>query len=153
MKRILSGYPTQFVKFATGNVNGTTAAGVTVVGSNRYGTESSNDGGFVGMRAWNGNGVDSLDLVGDDISLASSAYENADGWTVTTTGKLQIKPKRQQDRRNSTLEIGDIWLYLQNDGKYYSSLHDILKNIYENLRLLHKHKTTRSDYSYSLRDI
>ena len=153
MKRILSGYPTQFVKFATGNVNGTTAAGVTVVGSNRYGTESSNDGGFVGMRAWNGNGVDSLDLVGDDISLASSAYENADGWTVTTTGKLQIKPKRQQDRRNSTLEIGDIWLYLQNDGKYYSSIHDILKNIYENLRLLHKHTTTRSDYSYSLRDI
>lgn len=153
MKRILSGYPTQFVKFETGNVNGTTLAGVTVVGSNRYGTESSNDGGFVGIRAWNGNGVDSLDLVGDDISLASSPYENADGWKVTTTGKLQIKPRRQQDRRNSTLEIGDIWLYLQNDGKYYSSLHDILKNIYENLRLLHKHKTTRSDYSYSLRDI
>ncbi|MGU7877511.1 phage tail spike protein, partial [Streptococcus suis] len=54
LKRVLNGYPTQFVKFATGTVTGKGNAGVTVIGSNRWNSESSNDGGFVGIRAWNG---------------------------------------------------------------------------------------------------
>lgn len=156
IRRVTGSFPNQFVKFATGSSNGT-KVGVTVIGSNRWGTESSNDGGFVGIRAWNGNGVDSIDVVGDAVSLASSAYENADGWVVSTTGKLQIYPRRQQDRRESVLQVGDVWLYLENSGTYYSSLHGILQSIanrinslIDNVELLHHNKTTEHGYSYSI---
>lgn len=126
IRRVLAGYPTQFVKFATGNVDGKGKAGVTVIGSNRNGSESSNDGGFVGIRAWNGPNVDTLDLVGDEIRFASSPYTNADGWSMTTTGKLMLQPYRVQDRRQSVIGVGDVWLYLDTSGKYYS-LHNIIK--------------------------
>ncbi|WP_080983455.1 hypothetical protein [Streptococcus constellatus] len=156
IRRVTGGFPNQFVKFATGSSNGT-KVGVTVIGSNRWGSESSNDGGFVGIRAWNGNGVDSIDVVGDTVSLSSSAYENADGWVVSTTGKLQIYPRRQQDRRESVLQVGDVWLYLENSGTYYSSLHGILQSIanrinslIDNVELLHHNKTTEHGYSYSI---
>lgn len=156
IRRVTGGFPNQFVKFATGSSNGT-KVGVTVIGSNRWGSESSNDGGFVGIRAWNGNGVDSIDVVGDAVRLASSAYENADGWVVSTTGKLQIYPRRQQDRRESVLQVGDVWLYLENSGTYYSSLHGILQSIanrinslIDNVELLHHNKTTEHGYSYSI---
>ncbi|NQN75143.1 hypothetical protein HPA03_09570, partial [Streptococcus suis] len=79
LKRVLTGYPTQFVKFATGTVTGKGNAGVTVIGSNRWNSESSNDGGFVGIRAWNGPNIDQIDVVGDTVRLASSAFEAADG--------------------------------------------------------------------------
>lgn len=156
IRRVTGGFPNQFVKFATGSSNGT-KVGVTVIGSNRWGSESSNDGGFVGIRAWNGNGVDSIDVVGDAVRFASSAYENADGWVVSTTGKLQIYPRRQQDRRESVLQVGDVWLYLENSGTYYSSLHGILQSIanrinslIDNVELLHHNKTTEHGYSYSI---
>lgn len=139
MKRFLSGYPTQFIKFATGNVEGGTTAGVTVIGSNRYGTESSDDGGFVGIRAWNGNGNDSVDVVGDTVRLASSAYENADGWVVSTTGKLQIRPRREQDRRESTINVGDVWLFLDNSG-YYTSLHNVLRRLSNSIGALYDYR-------------
>ncbi|WP_029187948.1 phage tail spike protein, partial [Streptococcus suis] len=91
LKRVLNGYPTQFVKFATGTVTGKGKAGVTVIGSNRWNSESSNDGGFVGIRAWNGANIDQIDVVGDTVRLASSAFETADGWNINTLpGKLDI---------------------------------------------------------------
>ncbi|MEG3309268.1 gp58-like family protein, partial [Streptococcus suis] len=91
LKRVLNGYPTQFVKFATGTVTGKGNAGVTVIGSNRWNSESSNDGGFVGIRAWNGANIDQIDVVGDTVRLASSAFEAADGWNINTLpGKLDI---------------------------------------------------------------
>ncbi len=144
MKRFLSGYPTQFIKFATGNVEGGTMAGVTVIGSNRYGTESSNDGGFVGIRAWNGNGNDSVDVVGDTVRLASSAYENADGWVVSTTGKLQIRPRREQDRRESTINVGDVWLFLDNSG-YYTSLHNVLRRLSNSIGALYDYRAQNGE--------
>jgi hypothetical protein len=144
MKRFLSGYPTQFIKFATGNVEGGTTAGVTVIGSNRYGTESSDDGGFVGIRAWNGNGNDSVDVVGDTVRLASSAYENADGWVVSTTGKLQIRPRREQDRRESTINVGDVWLFLDNSG-YYTSLHNVLRRLSNSIGALYDYRAQNGE--------
>lgn len=144
LKRFLSGYPTQFIKFATGNVEGGTTAGVTVIGSNRYGTESSDDGGFVGIRAWNGNGNDSVDVVGDTVRLASSAYENADGWVVSTTGKLQIRPRREQDRRESTINVGDVWLFLDNSG-YYTSLHNVLRRLSNSIGALYDYRTQNGE--------
>ncbi|MFI3086808.1 phage tail protein [Streptococcus sp. 2022WUSS037] len=125
LKRVLTGYPTQFVKFATGTVSGKGNAGVTVIGSNRWNSESSNDGGFVGIRAWNGANIDSLDLVGDEIRLASSAFDNPDGWDVKTLDSgLRIAPHNRAAERNSRIEVGDVWL-MKGNGTY-SSLRDIL---------------------------
>ncbi|MBS7850342.1 phage tail spike protein [Streptococcus suis] len=127
LKRVLNGYPTQFVKFATGTVTGKGNAGVTVIGSNRWNSESSNDGGFVGIRAWNGANIDSLDLVGDDIRLASSAFDNPDGWDVRTLDSgLRIAPHNRAAERNSRIEVGDVWI-MKGDGTY-SSLRDILNS-------------------------
>lgn len=125
LKRVLTGYPTQFVKFATGTVSGKGNAGVTVIGSNRWNSESSNDGGFVGIRAWNGANIDSLDLVGDEIRLASSAFDNPDGWDVKTLDSgLRIAPHNRAAERNSRIEVGDVWI-MKGNGTY-SSLRDIL---------------------------
>ncbi|HGA1212323.1 TPA: phage tail spike protein [Streptococcus suis] len=127
LKRVLNGYPTQFVKFATGTVTGKGNAGVTVIGSNRWNSESSNDGGFVGIRAWNGANIDSLDLVGDDIRLASSAFDSPDGWDVRTLDSgLRIAPHNRAAERNSRIEVGDVWI-MKGDGTY-SSLRDILNS-------------------------
>ena len=144
LKRVLTGYPTQFIKFATGNVDGKGRAGVTVIGSNRYGTESSNDSGFVGIRAWNGYNIDSLDLVGDELSFASSAYDNKDGWVMTTTGKLQLRPSRKQDRRDSTINTGDVWLYLDTSGNYVS-LHEVLQRMSNSIGALYEYRASHSE--------
>lgn len=143
IRRVTGGFPNQFVKFATGSSNGT-KVGVTVIGSNRWGSESSNDGGFVGIRAWNGNGNDSVDVVGDTVRLASSAYENADGWVVSTTGKLQIRPRREQDRRESTINVGDVWLFLDNSG-YYTSLHNVLRRLSNSIGALYDYRAQNGE--------
>ncbi|HFR3814557.1 TPA: phage tail spike protein [Streptococcus suis] len=135
MKRILSGYPTQFVKFATGTVTGKGNAGVTVIGSNRWNSESSNDGGFVGIRAWNGSNIDQIDVVGDTVRLASSTFESADGWTVNTLpGKLDIDAYNSSDRPSSRLSIGDVKLF--RTATSYVSLMDVLHQFNHNFKHL-----------------
>lgn len=134
LKRVLAGYPTQFVKFATGQFRGK-PAGVTVIGSNRWGSESSNDGGFVGIRAWNSDEIDLLDLVGDDIRLTSSAYDNSDGWDINTLpGKLSIDAHRASDRPSSRLNIGDVHLFRTSTD--YTSLMDVLQQFNTNFKHL-----------------
>lgn len=135
LKRILSGYPTQFVKFATGTVTGKGNAGVTVIGSNRWNSESSNDGGFVGIRAWNGANIDQIDVVGDTVRLASSTFESADGWTVNTLpGKLDIDAFNSSDRPSSRLSIGDVKLFRTSTS--YVSLMDVLHQFNHNFKHL-----------------
>lgn len=148
LKRILSGYPTQFVKFETGRSNGNNV-GVTVIGSNRNGTESSNDGAFVGIRAWNGATDDQLDLVGDTIRLASAAYQPSDGWVVNTLDSgLRIAPRNRSAERNSLILAGDFGL-LDGNGEY-RNLRSIINSIIDNLNQLHRNKTTQVAYTYSL---
>lgn len=148
IRRVTGGFPNQFVKFATG-VSGGRDVGVTIIGSNRWGSESSNDGGFVGIRAWNGNGVDSIDVVGDTVRLASSAYENTDGWDVITLpDRLEIDAHNANHRASSRVKVGDVWLW--QDISTYSSLRDTINLIIDNLRLLHNNKTTEIGYSYTL---
>ena len=149
LKRILSGYPTQFVKFATGTVSGKGNAGVTVIGSNRYGTESTNDGGFVGIRAWNGANIDMIDVVGDTVRLSSSAFDSADGWEVITLpDKLEIDAHDVNHRVSSRMKVGDVWLW--KNTSTYSSLKETINLIIDNLQLLHKNKTTGNAYSYTM---
>ncbi|HEM5005273.1 TPA: phage tail protein [Streptococcus suis] len=149
LKRILDGYPTQFVKFATGTVAGKGTAGVTVIGSNRRDSESSNDGGFVGIRAWNGSNIDQIDVVGDTVRLASSTFESADGWTVNTLpGKLDIDAFNADHRASSKIKVGDLWLW--KNATTYSSMRDTINLIIDNLQLLHSNKSTERAYSYTL---
>ncbi|HEM2831002.1 TPA: hypothetical protein U0648_001669 [Streptococcus suis] len=149
LKRVLSGYPTQFVKFATGTVTGKGNAGVTVIGSNRWNSESSNDGGFVGIRAWNGPNIDQIDVVGDTVRLASSAFEAADGWNINTLpGKLDIDAFNADHRASSKIKVGDLWLW--KNATTYSSMRDTINLIIDNLQLLHNNKSTERGYSYTL---
>uniref|UniRef100_UPI003F68CA16 gp58-like family protein n=1 Tax=Streptococcus pluranimalium TaxID=82348 RepID=UPI003F68CA16 len=149
IKRILSGYPTQFVKFATGTVSGKGNAGVTVIGSNRSGTESSNDGGFVGIRAWNGSNIDQIDVVGDHVRLASSAYNSADGWDIITLpNRLEIDAYNANHRASSRVKVGDVWLW--KNASTYSSMRETINLIIDNLQLLHNNKTTEKGYSYTM---
>ncbi|MGQ7446343.1 phage tail spike protein [Streptococcus suis] len=149
LKRVLNGYPTQFVKFATGTVTGKGNAGVTVIGSNRWNTESSNDGGFVGIRAWNGPNIDQIDVVGDTVRLASSAFEAADGWNINTLpGKLDIDAFNADHRASSKIKVGDLWLW--KNATTYSSMRDTINLIIDNLQLLHNNKSTERGYSYTL---
>ena len=149
MKRILSGYPTQFVKFATGTVTGKGSAGVTVIGSNRNGTESTDDGGFVGIRAWNGSIIDEIDVVGDRVRLASSAYDSADGWNVVTLpNKLEIDAYNSNHRASSMVKVGDVWLW--KNASTYSSMRETINLIIDNLQLLHNNKTNAKGYSYTM---
>ncbi|HDR3341907.1 TPA: hypothetical protein QCN85_005753, partial [Bacillus anthracis] len=54
MRRVLTNYPNQFIKFDTGKYD-SIDCGVTVIGSNRNGTsEDTNNGAFAGVRIWNG---------------------------------------------------------------------------------------------------
>ncbi|WP_105157144.1 phage tail spike protein [Streptococcus suis] len=149
LKRVLTGYPTQFVKFATGTVTGKGNAGVTVIGSNRWNSESSNDGGFVGIRAWNGPNIDQIDVVGDTVRLASSAFESADGWSVNTLpGELDIDAFNAKHRASSKIKVGDLWLW--KNATTYSSMRDTINLIIDNLQLLHNNKSTERGYSYTL---
>ncbi|RRN51735.1 hypothetical protein EI220_04155 [Streptococcus suis] len=149
LKRVLNGYPTQFVKFATGTVTGKGNAGVTVIGSNRWNSESSNDGGFVGIRAWNGPNIDQIDVVGDTVRLASSAFEAADGWNINTLpGKLDIDAFNADHRASSKIKVGDLWLW--KNATTYSSMRDTINLIIDNLQLLHNNKSTERGYSYTL---
>ncbi|HFI0239537.1 TPA: phage tail spike protein [Streptococcus suis] len=149
LKRVLSGYPTQFVKFATGYVASKGQAGVTVIGSNRWNSESSNDGGFVGIRAWNGTDIDQIDVVGDTVRLASSAFEAADGWSINTLpGKLDIDAFNADHRASSKIKVGDLWLW--KNASTYSSMKGTINLIIDNLQLLHSNKSTERAYSYTL---
>ncbi|HEL2737687.1 TPA: hypothetical protein UDO34_000457 [Streptococcus suis] len=149
LKRVLNGYPTQFVKFATGYVASKGQAGVTVIGSNRWNSESSNDGGFVGIRAWNGTDIDQIDVVGDTVRLASSAFEAADGWSINTLpGKLDIDAFNADHRASSKIKVGDLWLW--KNASTYSSMKETINLIIDNLQLLHSNKSTERAYSYTL---
>ena len=135
MRRVLTGYPTQFVKFETGVVVGKGLAGVTVIGSNRGGNEDANNGGFVGIRAWNGPDVDQIDVVGDLVRLTSSPYTSPDGWNVITLpNKLGIDAYNASDRPSSLLSIGDVRLY--QNAKTYTSLKNILNQFNTNFKHL-----------------
>lgn len=149
LKRVLTGYPNQFVKFATGKVVGKGLAGVTIIGSNRYGSESSDDGGFVGIRAWNGSNIDQIDIVGDTVRLTSSPFESADGWDVITLpNKLEIDAHNVNHRVSSRLKVGDVWLW--KNASTYSSMRETINLIIDNLQLLHNNKTTEKGYNYTM---
>lgn len=135
MQRSVSGYPNQFIKFETGFDHGTKKpCGVTVIGSNRWNEWDANNGGFVGLRMWNGAGdIDIVDVVGDVVNLTSSPYTSPDGWVVNTPdSRLSLYPRNVSAYRQSYIGAGDFRI-LDKTGKYYSLI-DVLNTFNDNFR-------------------
>ncbi|CQR24988.1 prophage LambdaSa2, PblB [Streptococcus varani] len=134
ISREVAGYPHQWVSFETGTSNGK-PCGVTIIGSNRWNNWNANDGGFVGIRAWNGVNDDQIDIVGDKVRLASSPFTNPDGWDINTLpNRLNIDAHRATDRPSSILNIGDVRVY--RNATSYVSLKDVLQQFNHNFKHL-----------------
>ena len=82
IRRILNGYPNQFLKF-TSEYEGGAPASVTVLGSNRDGTENSKNDSFAGIRLYSGNKVERTEIISDVVRFATGAV-NYRGWEMRT---------------------------------------------------------------------
>ena len=82
IRRVLSGYPNQFLKF-TSETEGGAPASVTVLGANRDGTENSKNDSFAGIRLYSGNKVERTEIISDVVRFATGAV-NYRGWEMRT---------------------------------------------------------------------
>ena len=82
IRRVLQGYPNQFLKF-TSEYEGGAAASVTVLGANRDGTENSKNDSFAGIRLYSGNKVERTEIISDVVKFATGAV-NYRGWEMRT---------------------------------------------------------------------
>ena len=82
VRRVLNGYPNQFLKF-TSETEGGAPASVTVLGANRDGTENSKNDSFAGIRLFSGNKVERTEIISDVVRFATGAV-NYRGWEIRT---------------------------------------------------------------------
>lgn len=82
IRRVLQGYPNQFLKF-TSEYEGGAPASVTVLGANRDGTENSKNDSFAGIRLYSGNKVERTEIISDVVRFATGAI-NYRGWEMRT---------------------------------------------------------------------
>ena len=82
IRRVLNGYPNQFLKF-TSEAEGGAPASVTVLGANRDGTENSKNDSFAGIRLFSGNKVERTEIISDVVRFATGAV-NYRGWEMRT---------------------------------------------------------------------
>lgn len=152
VKRIGSGtnFPTQFLKFSKGWVQGRSQpVGMTIMGSNRYGdgrSEDGNSGGFAGIRIWNGSNAegyaDSVDVVGDEIVLCDSPFQNRNGWLMKTTYS-DTSLFAITNKRNSRIYAGDFLFEKAGGGN--ASLRQILWQIGDNIAQLYKFRAQNNE--------
>lgn len=152
VKRIGSGtnFPTQFLKFSKGWVQGRSQpVGMTILGSNRYGdgrSEDGNSGGFAGIRIWNGSNAegyaDSVDVVGDEIVLCDSPFQNRNGWLMKTTYS-DTSLFAITNKRNSRIYAGDFLFEKAGGGN--ASLRQILWQIGDNIAQLYKFRAQNNE--------
>ena len=152
IKRIGSGtnFPTQFLKFSKGWIQGRSQpVGLTILGSNRYGdgrSEDGNSGGFTGIRIWNGSNAegyaDSVDVVGDEIVLCDSPFQNRNGWLMKTTYS-DTSLFSITNKRNSRIYAGDF--LFEKSGGGNASLRQILWQIGDNIAQLYKFRNQHNE--------
>ena len=82
IRRVLQGYPNQFLKFTSEYESGAPAS-VTVLGANRDGTENSKNDSFAGIRLYSGNKVERTEIISDVVRFATGAV-NYRGWEMRT---------------------------------------------------------------------
>lgn len=152
VKRIGTGanFPTQFLKFSKGWVQGRSQpVGMTILGSNRYGdgrSEDGNSGGFTGIRIWSGSNAegyaDSVDVVGDEIVLCDSPFQNRNGWLMKTTYS-DTSLFSITNKRNSRIYAGDFLFEKAGGGN--ASLRQILWQIGDNIAQLYKFRAQNNE--------
>lgn len=152
VKRIGTGanFPTQFLKFSKGWVQGRSQpVGMTILGSNRYGDGRSEDGnssGFTGIRIWSGSNyegyADSVDVVGDEIVLCDSPFQNRNGWLMKTTYS-DTSLFAITNKRNSRIYAGDFLFEKAGGGN--ASLRQILWQIGDNIAQLYKFRAQNNE--------
>lgn len=152
VKRIGTGanFPTQFLKFSKGWVQGRSQpVGMTILGSNRYGdgrSEDGNSGGFTGIRIWSGSNyegyADSVDVVGDEIVLCDSPFQNRNGWLMKTTYS-DTSLFAITNKRNSRIYAGDFLFEKAGGGN--ASLRQILWQIGDNIAQLYKFRAQNNE--------
>ena len=152
LKRIGSGanFPTQFLKFSKGWVQGRSQpVGMTILGSNRYGdgrSEDGNSGGFTGIRIWSGSNAegyaDSVDVVGDEIVLCDSPFQNRNGWLMKTTYS-DTSLFSITNKRNSRIYAGDFLFEKAGGGN--ASLRQILWQIGDNIAQLYRFRAQNNE--------
>ncbi|NQP65412.1 hypothetical protein HO908_07710 [Streptococcus suis] len=156
MKRILSGYPTQFIKFDTGTYGGK-PGGVTVIGSNRDGSENPNNGSFAGIRIWNGiqsdgSFFDKMDIGADDVQIGHKVFDDvggtARGWQFRSYGEgsaVSLFPYGNYGRATITATNYRIFNLANNT---YVNLEEVLNKIFDNFNNLNNNGNyQRSFYS------
>ncbi|WP_449450886.1 phage tail spike protein [Streptococcus suis] len=156
MKRILSGYPTQFIKFDTGTYGGK-PGGVTVIGSNRDGSENPNNGSFAGIRIWNGiqsdgSFFDKIDIGADDVQIGHKVFDDGNGtyrgWQLKSYGEgsaVSLFPYGNYGRATITATNYRIFNLADNT---YVNLEEVLNKIFDNFNNLNNNGNyQRSFYS------
>ena len=143
MRRVVAGYPNQFIKFDTGIQevagNRETKSGVTVIGSNSDGTENGNNQTFAGIQIWNNPQQRNVNSVGDFLKVSNKGYgKNEKGWIIQTSGTPTITPITDEDKpetgKRSAILSGDF--YFINKWGQKVSLLGILERFIVNFNTL-----------------
>ena len=118
LKRVVAGYPNQFIKFDTGiqDVTGNREikSGVTVIGSNSDGTENGNNQTFAGIQIWNNPQQRNVNSVGDFLRVSNKGYGSDEkGWIIQTIDTPTIAPivdkNKPETGKRSAIYSGDFY--------------------------------------------
>ena len=143
MRRVVAGFPNQFIKFATGKQEVEheegVKSGVTVIGSNSDGSEDGNNQTFAGIQIWNNAHQRNVNSIGDYMRVSNKGFgENEKGWVIQTSGTPSIAPitadgKPETGKRSAILS-GDF--YFINKWGQSVSLLGILERFIVNFNTL-----------------
>ena len=118
LRRVVAGYPNQFIKFDTGiqDVTGNREikSGVTVIGSNSDGTENGNNQTFAGIQIWNNPQQRNVNSVGDFLKVSNKGYGlDEKGWMIQTIDTPSISPivdkNKPETGKRSAIYSGDFY--------------------------------------------
>ena len=143
MRRVVAGFPNQFIKFATGKQEVEheegVKSGVTVIGSNSDGSENGNNQTFAGIQIWNNPQQRNVNSIGDYLRVSNKGFgENEKGWIIQTSdtptiGPIVDKNKPETGKRSAVLS-GDF--YFINKWGQSVSLLGILERFIVNFNTL-----------------
>ena len=118
LRRVVAGYPNQFIKFDTGNQdisgNREIKSGVTVIGSNSDGTENGNNQTFAGIQIWNNPQQRNVNSIGDFLRVSNKGYGSDEkGWIIQTIDTPTIAPIVDKNKpevgKRSAILSGDFY--------------------------------------------
>ena len=143
IRRVVAGFPNQFIKFATGKQEVEheegVKSGVTIIGSNSDGTENGNNQTFAGIQIWNNAHQRNVNSIGDYLRVSNKGFgENEKGWIIQTSDTPTIGPivdnNKPETGKRSAILSGDF--YFINKWGQKVSLLGILERFIVNFNTL-----------------